>query len=497
MSAAEDLQRELGEPKPKKTTPRRTNGTNGESAFDLANRVSTTQILDRYGIEHDGEKFTDCPGCAEPKAKLCEGGGTKCLHARCSHVGPPGKPGFRTPVDIVAERERVEPLEAAKLICDWHGIELPKSRERTPEQPPDDFGPVEHDDAPEAEPQSEAQPVAFPKLGAAEIFAPLPPVPYLVEGLDFCPGPPNLVAGYGFSGKTVTLQALAVATVSGRRAWGAFSVRQGRVLHLDYEQGRRLTCERYQRLARVESLTPDEMAGLDVVCLPPLYLDTLDAEAALIRECEGYALVIVDSLRACAPHVDENSSEVRSVLDMLHRVSDKTGATFVVVHHARKPQRDAPGGARMAIRGSGALFDAAASVLVLEAQKGEPVRAIHEKARTSGRPTDDFLLTIDDVEVDGNPRGGLACRAEAAPSREVVTEETEATKRRQRTANLADELRDLFRREPEHQGADGIAAKLGRRVPDVREALALLTDSGEVIVTGKSRDRRHQWAGRE
>lgn len=376
----------------------------------------------------------------------------------------------------------------------------PRRAERSGPPPDDGWLSAEPNDAeaPDAEPRSESKPKpVFTKLGAVEIFAPLPPVPYLVEGLDFCPGPPNLVAGYGFSGKTVTLQALAIATVSGRRAWGAFSVRQGRVLHLDYEQGRRLTCERYQRLARVESLTPDEMAGLDVVCLPPLYLDTLDAEPALIRECEGYALVIVDSLRACAPHVDENSSEVRSVLDMLHRVSDKTGATFVIVHHARKPQRDAPGGARMAIRGSGALFDAAASVLVLEAQKGEPVRAIHEKARTSGRPTDDFLLTIDDVEVDGNPRGGLVCRAEAAPTREVVTEEAEASKRQQRTANLADELRDLFRREPEHQGADGIAAKLGRRVPDVRSALALLTDSGEVIVTGKSRDRRHQWSGRE
>ncbi len=380
---------------------------------------------------------------------------------------------------------------------------LAKTKKSDPEQsPPPDDGWLDAEpsdaEAPDAEPRSESKPrPVFTKLGAVEIFAPLPPVPYLVEGLDFCPGPPNLVAGYGFSGKTVTLQALAIATVSGRRAWGAFAVRQGRVLHLDYEQGRRLTCERYQRLARVESLTPDEMAGLDVVCLPPLYLDTLDAEPALVRECEGYALVIVDSLRACAPHVDENSSEVRSVLDMLHRVSDKTGATFVIVHHARKPQRDAPGGARMAIRGSGALFDAAASVLVLEAQKGEPVRAIHEKARTSGRPTDDFLLTIDDVEMDGNPRGGLVCRAEAAPPREVVTEEAETSKRQQRTAKLADELRNLFRREPEHQGADGIAAKLGRRVPDVRAALALLTDSGEVIVTGKSRDRRHQWAGRE
>src|SRR5687768_17999122 len=40
-----------------------------------------------------------------------------------------------------------------------------------------------------------------------------------------------------------------VCIATGTRVFGMHPVRQGRVMHLDYEQGRRLTRTRYQRLA--------------------------------------------------------------------------------------------------------------------------------------------------------------------------------------------------------------------------------------------------------
>lgn len=255
------------------------------------------------------------------------------------------------------------------------------------------------------------------RLGVSDMFSPLPPVPWLVQSLDLCPGAPALVAGYGFSGKTAAMQAMAVEIAAGLPVWGTFSARQGRVLHLDYEQGRRLTAERYQRLAAAHMLDPDELGDrLEVAPLPRLYLDDPGAEEALARECEGVALLIVDSLRAACPTIEENSSEVRRVLDALGRVSEKTGTTCVVIHHARKPSQDKSGGARMAIRGSGAIFDACSSVLVLEGQKGKPVRVAHEKARTSGVTAADLEIVISDVDIDGNPRGGLQVLAQSASS---------------------------------------------------------------------------------
>jgi hypothetical protein len=281
----------------------------------------------------------------------------------------------------------------------------------------DDYQHTDADDprAPPLRPSSVH--ATWPSLDVAGIFAPLDPVNYLIAPLDLCAGAPALVAGYGFSGKTVALQSAAVSIAAGQRVWGTFAARQGRVLHLDYEQGARLTRERYQRIAAAMMLTPDEIQGrLELVSLPQVYLDSPASEGFLTERVRGFDLVIVDSLRASGPTLEENDSAVRALLDMLNRVSERTGCCFVVVHHARKPSKDSAGGARMAIRGSGAIYDACSSVLILEAEKGQPTRCMHEKARTSGVCADDFVLRIEDQEVDGNPRGGLLVTAESAPS---------------------------------------------------------------------------------
>lgn len=289
-----------------------------------------------------------------------------------------------------------------------------------PEPPPGAHGDL--NDISNVVPISTKKPVTKPRsstwqaLDVDAIFAKLEPVHYLLQPLDLCPGAPALVAGYGFSGKTVALQSAAVSIAAGQPVWGCFNARQGRVLHLDYEQGARLTRERYQRLAAGMLVTPDELAGrLELVSLPQVYLDTPQAEAFMTEKAQGFDLAIVDSLRACGPSLEENDSAVRALLDRLNRVSEATGCCFVVVHHARKPSKDnGGGGARMAIRGSGAIYDACSSVLILEAEKGQPTKCVHEKARTSGVCADDFVLRIEDQEIDGNLRGGLLVTAEQA-----------------------------------------------------------------------------------
>lgn len=231
--------------------------------------------------------------------------------------------------------------------------------------------------------------------------------------------------------------------------------------------------------------------------MPTRYLDQAPAEGDLEQLAAGYQLVIVDSLRAAAPTLDENASQVRQVLDMLSRVSEHTGAAFVVIHHARKPSATQQGGAKMAIRGSGALFDACGSVLVFEAEKGHPVRVTHEKARSTGVLVDDFELVISDVHDGSSSRAGLAVTAGKAPSKEDRAEEVAKERRLARTELMAVELRQLFLREPEQGGADRVATRLGRKAKDVRAALALLVGSGEVEPIGTTRNRRHRWKGRE
>lgn len=329
-------------------------------------------------------------------------------------------------------------------------------------------------------------PTAFAAIGAHEIFGELESVRYVIETLDMCPGAPTMWAGYGFSAKTVSAQAAAIAIAGGLgRVWGCYAAPRGRVLHIDYEQGSRLTRQRYQRLAMPHLLGSDDLQGhLALSTMPTTYLDDASAESELAKTADGYDLVLIDSLRAAAPSLDENSSDVRRVLDMLGRVSERTGAAVLVIHHARKPNQNAVGGAKMAIRGSGALFDACASVLVFEAaDKNQPIRVTHEKARTSGTLADDFELEVTDVPDGANPRAGLivaatsACRASQQSGNQRVDE-------------MKERVRAHLREHGEASGRKPLRARLNVNRDVLYAALDEMEASGEVENVGtKQRPR--------
>lgn len=338
-----------------------------------------------------------------------------------------------------------------------------------------------------------AQDVLLPE----QIFAPLPPVRHVVQALDLCAGAPGMWAGYGYSKKTLAAQAAALAIAAGTgKIWNSFAASTGRVLHLDYEQGARLTRERYQRLAVPMMLSPQDLGDrLALVAMPRLMLDAHAAEDRLARLVDGYTLVIVDSLRAAAPSLDENSSEARRPLDVMTRVSERTGAAFLVIHHARKPNAAQSGGAKMAIRGTGAFFDATSSVLLFEGEKGQASRVSHEKARATGILTDDFELDVADVPDGANPRAGLLVTARQAPTRDESDEQRARASLSARQDRVRAELRELFRGSPEQGGVDEIAARLKRSVTDVRGIVKLMVADRELETLGSTRDRRHRWIG--
>ncbi len=226
-----------------------------------------------------------------------------------------------------------------------------------------------------------------PLLSIEDVFERLPPIDWLCEGLRIaCNGGTVLLAGYGFSGKSLFAQALALAVASGSTI-GGHACRQGKVVHLDYEQGRYLTNLRYQRLALGMGHHPHQggaatFAGaLAVQNFPSFKVDSPGARDKLLRLMEGRRLLIIDSLRAACPSLDENSSEIRRPLDMLNSIADKTGCVPVVIHHSKKPQQGTPSDPKTVIRGSSAIFDAVAAAYVLSSKEGEPTRMTHQKER--------------------------------------------------------------------------------------------------------------------
>ncbi len=280
-------------------------------------------------------------------------------------------------------------------------------------------------------------------IGGDEIAAPLPELPYLIQPLGLAHGAPICVAGYGYSGKTVAMQSMCLALASENRVWGVHAGKAGRVLHIDYEQGARLTRERYQRLARAMDV---DLAGLldqlRLSCLPDVYLDDGDAFDVYARACDGFQFALVDSFRAAGPKIDENSSEVRRYLDTLGRVSEKTGTAIAFIAHAKKPNGEAQ--ARHSVRGSSAIFDACSSVFVVEGTNKSQARVSHEKCRNTGLPVDDFGFLFEDVPsaCGSNPKWGLR----------VTQVDAKRVAQCSRNISFEDRIRNYLIRVAVHQG---------------------------------------------
>ncbi len=200
--------------------------------------------------------------------------------------------------------------------------------------------------------------------------------------------------------------AMALAVATGRKLWGQFEVRQGKVLHLDWEQNE-LTVRRYQRMARVMGIRLEDLDDLlGASMIPTRGLDETHrlnetgfgwAERALTYLCEGKSLCIIDSFRQAFEMTDENSSSAVAIaLKMLARVSYATGCVILLIAHSRKVSDDTS--LRNSLRGSGAVYDQADTVYMLRGEKGKPTHVECIKERHTGKDVPTFGLRVVDVQ---------------------------------------------------------------------------------------------------
>jgi len=255
-------------------------------------------------------------------------------------------------------------------------------------------------------------------LNSEAIFAPLQPVKWVCKELCIGPGRPTLFVGYGYSLKSYSLQSLAESVATGTKIWGEFRCTKGRVLHIDYEQGKQATRERYQRLAFGANLTSSEFEDmLELTCFPAWYLTSQSAETELERLCTGRALCIIDSFTAATPGVDQIDSRIRTYLDMLTRVSEHTGCSFIVIHHAGKAAEGKD--KREVARGNSAIFDACGTVLNMNGKKPfEPVlcEIVKTSANATGRIANTkFYLAPSDIASDDGANDKAGIRIEYEP----------------------------------------------------------------------------------
>lgn len=257
----------------------------------------------------------------------------------------------------------------------------------------------------------EAQAPAVQWLSTAEIFEPLPPNRALVPGLQLGPGRVCQTIGYAGSGKTWVAQHIGVCGCTGLPVFGHFPLNTTvTVRHLDFDQGAIATRHRYRRLLAGAGLTVDDLQGrLQLASYPHLYLNQPGAVDAYCRAVDGAGLVIVDALRGASPGEDENDSRIRACVDVLTQVSERTGATVLLLHHAGK--ENASGDKRKTARGSSAIFDAAGSTFEIHAptERGGVRKVVHTKPSPdcAGGEIEPFGLQFSDVVVGADMRGGM------------------------------------------------------------------------------------------
>ena len=248
-------------------------------------------------------------------------------------------------------------------------------------------------------------------ITAADMAVPLPPVDWVVGGLQVAAGRPNMVVGRSASAKTLFVQSMALSVATGRLFLGQFSTgRGGPVAHIDMDQGCNATKRRYQRLAAAADI---DLAGLGdslrLLSPPPIALTDNGAEAWLTRELAGARLCVLDSLVAACPGVDENDARIVQYMHLLWRVSEATGCAIVVVHHEGKSRPGDHRDARDGPRGSSAIIGACGTVVSMAGPVDAPrlVSCTKPSAEGDGQFFEPFYVRPHSAAVGTDPDAGL------------------------------------------------------------------------------------------
>lgn len=186
------------------------------------------------------------------------------------------------------------------------------------------------------------------------------------------------------------------------------------------------------RKAAWEAEHEREVKNVSIYPAPLQLGDTLKEMPALCaylrREAEAgrpFDLVVFDTQAMCTVGVDENTSEMNKVINVLHRIREVNGACVLVVHHFGK-QKSA------GMRGSSMIYAAADTVCVLKRKEDEILVRL-STAQADGGKQKDAITEKDFLELDmkshavgqdyfGDPVYSLVPVAQAGGSRDIAEE---------------------------------------------------------------------------
>jgi hypothetical protein len=259
-------------------------------------------------------------------------------------------------------------------------------------------------------PEGESTPaLEYRTLFAPELARALPPVPWVCQGLTMAPGRPTIVCGIGGVGKSWFAQSLMLAGAVDEPFLGRFVCKPKlRSVYVDYEQGERITSQRFQLLAGamgVRSLAAlERRVGYCERPIPSWAVEPKTRQKTVDGLCRyvdalKLDLMVVDSVRACSPGTEENSSAASSPMDLATMVSSKTGVCIAFLDHSGKPGKDGQDRGVHNQRGHSSKTDACQTQLMLFASKGKPTLVSCRRGQVAAQPDwpEDFAFRLESV----------------------------------------------------------------------------------------------------
>jgi hypothetical protein len=161
------------------------------------------------------------------------------------------------------------------------------------------------------------------------------PVNYVVEGL-LPSDDVHIAVGDSGLGKTAWAYQLGLCVASGR-PFLDFSVREGRVLYFDKENGQE----------EIRAIGQSLCSHLQIESVPEKFLvrnegGTGVSLANAVREYKP-SLVIIDTLRAFQPNAEEQNKDAGRYIQEWKTIARTEHCAILLLHHPRKPKADAGG----------------------------------------------------------------------------------------------------------------------------------------------------------
>jgi hypothetical protein len=232
------------------------------------------------------------------------------------------------------------------------------------------------------------------------------------------PGRPTLIYGAKDVCKSLVAMDLLLAVSYGRPWLGSIKIqRRGRVVYLDFEP--KVPPQiRFRQLLDFDPKSEIEPVGerdVEIHCPPEYKLNHPSVQTWLKVICQDTALLIVDSLAACAPGADENDASHRAFLDMLTEVSVGTGASIVVIHHSGHGKGNGKGHGSERPRGSSSISQSCGSEIWLT-KDGNFITMTCKSPGAAGTQPEPVTVELT-TEGGTNPVTGLVEKIRLRPPR--------------------------------------------------------------------------------